>query len=522
MLVIAAQAATVPTVPTISVVAVTGNTVTLGLVTPSTETVFGVLGYDIYKSSNGFLYDKIATVVDLPYIAPGLSSGVSYQFIARGVSAAPGSYRSGPSAAVVGTTTGGVITPTRRIFRGWFVALQEGQMNTPLPDAGYVGIPNGGTVTGTYPTNVATGALVSNAGPVASGVNALVIRYEWKELDNGDGTFNFTRPDKEIAQCRALGVGLYMLIVVRTFNGLTADKNPLPPDLVTFAETFSTSSDGWQTWRWSPTVLQRFQQLCNAIGARYDLDPNFAGIATQETSTGNVNGRTPNAGNYTVSLGALGNYVGTDTYSSAGFTTALQTEIKIVGTACPNSRGLHYNNFIQGDSVAQLLVDALSIAIIAQTYGAIWAGPDLVTDLEPGNINGRCYPTYQKYHNGSNGILHPGLTGCSIQNAEWTGGSPGQTPVVAVPPGPRNPSLYDLFNWATASNTYPTSSTSGARDHRSISASPSPLNLDVIIGDWHTVANANGDKFNTTAVGTYGLVQIMAQHPTLGTVTPNP
>lgn len=524
MLVIAAQAATVPTAPTINVVSVTGNTVTLGLVAASTETVFGVLGYDIYKSSNGFLYDKVATVVDLPYIVPGLTSGATYQFIARGVSAAPGSYRSGPSAAVVGTTTGGVITPTRRIYADWGMAISPAQVGNRPQDApgAFHGIPNGGTVTGTYPTNVATGGVVSNVGPVCSGVTYLTTRHNWNELDNGDGTYNWAHTDYILAQARGLGVGVYFVILTRTFNVTVSgvDQNPVPADLAAYCEVYTGSGggNGYQVWRWSPTVLARWQTFINAMGARYDADPFFAGIGTQETSTGGANGAAVahGTGNYTVSLGALGNFVGSDVYSSTGFTAALEMEKAIIGTASPSSRGLPFNNFIQNDTVAELLVDALSIAIVAQTYGSMWGFPDSVTDLEPGNINGRVYPTVQKYKNGSNGIAHPGLTFGAIQPAEWTAQGPAQTPAVAFPPGPLNPSLQDLYNWLKQTNTYPTSLSTGARDHRPTSASPSPLNVDSILADYRPSASFGAHPNFSD------LVPIIQAHPILRTVTPNP
>lgn len=423
------------------------------------------------------------------------------------------------------------LPPARRIYADWGIAISPSQSNSRPQDApaSFVGIPNGGHVTGTYVPgsttgNKATGAVVSNLGPVCSGVSYVTCRHNWgglHGLDNGDGTYNWAYTDAEIAQARALNVGVYFVILTRTFNVTVSgfDQNPAPVDLATnYCEIYTGNNTGYQIARWSPTVLRRFQQFIIALGARYDLDPNFAGVGTQETSTGSAVGGA--AGNYTVSLGALGNFVGQDKYDSAGFTSALQMERRIIGTACPHARELPYNNFINNDNTnAALLADALSIAIVAQQYGAMWGFPDSVTDQEPGNIVGKVYPTVQKYHLGTNGIAHPGLTFGAIQPAEWTAQNPAQNPAVAFPPGPLNPSLKDLYNWLKQTNTYPTSLSTGARDH-SPTATPvsqrSPLNVDSILADYRPVASFGG----TLNFG--DLFPIIQAHPILRTVTPNP
>lgn len=528
--VLAGQAATVPTAPAINVVSVTNASVTIGLTAPSVEGVFGILGYDIYQSSDGgFFYKRIATVVDLPYIVSGLTSGQSYKFQARGVSAAGGAYRSAPSAPVTGATTGGgPPPPTRRIYADWGIAISPAQANTRPQDPPntFIGIPNGGTVTGVYPNNVAHGGVVSNNGPVCSGVKYVTCRLNWggvNGLDNGDGTYNWAYPDAMLAQARGLNVGIYFVILTRTFNVTAggADQNPAPADLQSYCQVYTGSNNtGYQIYRWSPTVVARLYTFMLAMGARYNADPNLAGIGTQETATGGANGGAVShgTGSYSVSLGTLGAFTGSDVYSSAGFTSALQMERRIVGTAFPNARELPFNNFVQGDSNAQQLIDMLSIATVAQQYGAMWTNPDLVTDQEPGNLIGTVYPTTQKYHNGSNGIAAPGLTCAAMQPAEWTAIGPAQTPRVNYPPGPLNPSLQDLYNMATASATYATSLSTGARDHSPTApvSQRSPLKVDSILADYRPRTQfATSPNFDD-------LVPIIAAHPVLRAVTPNP
>jgi hypothetical protein len=521
MFVIVGQRATVPTAPTISSSTVTTNSVTLTLAAASAEPIFGVLGYDIEMSLDAITYTRVATVVDMPYIVSGLLSGVTYRFRARGVDNTAGAYRSQPSNVVAITTTGGGPPPPgRRFFGGWYVAIAPSQQSGTPPG----GIPNGGTVTGTYPNATVSGATVSNSGPVCSGVSCVVTRKNWSDMDNGDGTYNWVQTDKEMAQAKALGVALFIIVIVRTFDGngtLGDGTNPMPADIAAYADPFIDSANpslsGYQGYRWSPTVIARLQTFCNAMGARYDLDPTFAGIATQETATGNTTGHaiSHGTGNYTVTLtNGLGNFTSSDVYSVSNFALALIMESRIIAAACPHARHLLYENFTNGDNSSATLG---TVAVAVQPLGTIWCGPDMVTDAEPGNINTRCYPNYTHYHNGTNGVPAPGLTACAIQAAEWTGKSPAQK---ATPPTPLV-SMQDLYNWATASYTYTQPGTYNdavkPRDHRTGKPGASPLNLDIIITDWHITGSP---QFND--ISGAGVVPIIAAHPTFGTVTPNP
>lgn len=520
MLVLVGQKATVPTTPTISTSNVTTSSVEIDLTTPSSEPINGVLGYDIEISLDAITYTRIATVVNLPYIVSGLLSGTTYRFRARGVDAA-GDYRSQISnVAAITTTGGGPPPPTRRYFPGWCISVSPAQSGTRPQDApgAFVGIPNGGTVTGTYPNNTAKGALVSNAGPVSNAVASVNVRFNWggtNGLDNGDGTYNWAHTDAVMAQARALNVGVFFVILSRTFSVTVGgvDQNPAPADLVAYSEVYTSGSNtGYQLWRWSPHVLQRFAAFIAALGARYNGDPNFAGVGTQETATGGANGGTNSS--YTVAIGSglgLGNFTGNDFYTPQGFTDAILMESKIIAAACPNARHLLFQNFISGTTNSDATAKLLTVAVAAQPLGTIWCCPDLVTDQEPGNINGRVYPNYPKYANGTGGVPAPGITAASIQPAEWTGGTPAQT---AATPSP-NPYLPDLYNWMTSTNTYPVlgGANLNARDHRPASASPSPLTLAMCLADWHTTGNPN---FTTD------LVPIMAAHPTFSSLVPNP
>ncbi len=306
---------------------------------------------------------------------------------------------------------------------------------------------------------------ISEAGPVSPGVSGIVLRYPWKDVDNDDGTFNWARMDKELAQCAVLGVQWVAMLTVKTFDDTTAAPPSLLPFTTVFASTGGGGHGGSMMWRWHKTVLDRFRILVNAIGRRYDGHPNFAGIATQETANGGVND-----GGYTPLV----------------YLAALKTESDIISAGVPSGRHFAYINYMSGVNNAEGTALLLDFAAYVQKNGVIIGGPDLVLS---GSVVDRCYPIYKAVHNGVAPVAAPGPTFCSVQSAEWTG----------VPPGSPQ-TMQTLFNYGTG---------------RQPDGSASPLKLDIIIWDWYNAdAGTFGQKYNPAASS------IIAKSPTFGTYVP--
>src|ERR1700722_8750552 len=102
---------TPPTSPVISVGSPTNTSLKITLVTPSSEPVRGVSGYDIERSTNNFLtWIVVASNVSansFPYTdADALSPGTEYYYRLRGVDNHTPAYRSQESNVATGTTTG--------------------------------------------------------------------------------------------------------------------------------------------------------------------------------------------------------------------------------------------------------------------------------------------------------------------------------------------------------------------------------------------------------------------------------
>lgn len=398
-----------------------------------------------------------------------------------------------------GTTPGPPIV--QRFLPGHYIAIRPSQITG-------AGLPNCGTYSPS--TGVVTGGLASNAGPAcmssADGKSGnlltpvFVVRFNWNAIETTAGNFDYSLPDKYLAQAANLGVALEMLIIERTFDGLTAPgganppTNPMPADIASFADVFTTGSSGnqrwgYQGWRWSPTVRSRFDNLCKKLGARYDTNVFFAGIATQETSTGNATGGS--AGTYTV-----GTYTGSDNYTLAGFIQGLDDESDSIENWCPHTKPFHYQNFINNGGATDLRTYATHV----QPNGAWFGGPDLVTGVSGNaNIVNNCYPNYTLYHNGTSPIPGKGPTFCSAQSGEFNGTGVGDSPA----------NMANLFNYGTSSFTCkPANGFSGALDW----TSGSPLNLDAIVWDYEP--RSTGQNY------TASIVPIMKLKPTFGTFSP--
>jgi len=441
------------------------------------------------STSLGGPYTTIATQASGTYVDSGLASSTYYYY--RAAAIVSDGRQTVWSTIRSQNTASGDPTSTRRFAPGHYVTLARSQSYSgATPDTGQ------GTYTGIAPTTI------SDSGPVTSDTAGVVMRQRWGDLEKTGtaGVYDFSNVSADLARMATISANAgktvlyFLLIEQRTFTGTTYGDNPMPPYLIstadggtgttTYATTFTSgASSGWQGWRWHPTVLPRFQALCNALGAAFDSNPYWGGIGTQETSNGGITTQ----GGYTP-----------DVYQAA-----LKTESDYVTNAMTNGRHLWYFNFMSGTTNADATSRLLDVAAHIRSNGAIVGGPDLVTS---GSITTRCYPNYTKYHNGTttfyDGSPGPALTGptfCCVQQSEWTAnGSPaGQA------------YMTDLYNYGTSSFTY--KAVDNGTDHTG-----GPLNLDIIIWNWQTSA-ATGNfnqKYNPDSSS------IQHAHPTFGTWAP--
>lgn len=526
------------------------------------DQIFNATTYNLYRQGV-----RIVTgLTDLSYTDTGLDSGTAYTYTLTSVNSRAG--ESTPSASSIATTPS--VVATRRYAGGHYIAF-----NGPLTAAG---IPNGGTVTGTYPNATVSGALVSNSGPaVRSSADGrtgnlvtagFVIRHNWNELEPSQGTYSYTRMDKELAQCRALGVPAVFVIMVRTFTGTTtatftgnlrnavsgtldAASDALIPN-GTYGVSFS-NGDVRSNVIVAGNAVSWSGPLTQGIGAITTGDMNlvsnlplpaylqaFAEPFKQNVGTGPTGGwqvwrwsPTIRAA-YDVLCRNLANRYNDDIYFAGMGTQETATNspnggsgtIYTVGnytgadqyTAARYAQGLND----EGDSIANhftkgrgfhfhnFLTGGASLlnayGAYVQPLGAWFGGPDLVTGTTGNaNIVTNCYPRIKLYHDGSAPVPNRGPTFESVQHGEWNGSGVGDAPAV----------LGNLLNYATSSfRCTPANGYAGALDWSPGNAAgrTSPLNVDAIMWDYE--AGAGRPNF------TQDLVPIMKSFPTFGTFVP--
>ena len=111
---------------------------------------------------------------------------------------------------------------------------------------------------------------------IKPGVIGIMKRYTWRSLEPTLGNYNFTELQSDLNWAKAHGMRLIAMIEDKTFKL----ERPTPAYLDSY--TPRNRAGGYTVVRWSPYVVERMNALTKAIG-RFDSNPAFEGIATQET-----------------------------------------------------------------------------------------------------------------------------------------------------------------------------------------------------------------------------------------------
>ena len=200
------------------------------------------------------------------------------------------------------------------------------------------------------------------------GVVGLVKRYTWRSLETAQGVYSFAALKSDVAWCASHGLHFIMIIEDKTF---TIEK-PGPAYLDKY--DVRNRAGGYTMIRWNSTVVSRFNALTRAIGAQFDKNSAFEGIATQETALG-LDSST---------LNQFG-------YSATKYRDAL---INVLGTAAsnmPNSRVVWFMNFLVG---GQQYIANIASAVAAK--GVVMGGPDVWPDNK--SLQSKVYPFYTQFY----------------------------------------------------------------------------------------------------------------------------
>jgi hypothetical protein len=203
---------------------------------------------------------------------------------------------------------------------------------------------------------------------VRPGVVGIVKRYTWLSLEPTEGAYHFSTVASDLAWAAANGMRLIMFIEDKTF----VFERPNPPYLDAY--TPRNRAGGYTMVRWAPTVVTRFNALVKALGAQFDSNKNFEGIATQETSL-SLDAPTLKAFGYTPEK-YRDSYINTLTTSTASL---------------PTSRVFWFMNFLVGN---QAYISSIANAVAST--GVVMGGPDVWPDNQ--SLQSVTYPLYKQFY----------------------------------------------------------------------------------------------------------------------------
>lgn len=236
------------------------------------------------------------------------------------------------------------------------------------------------------------------------GMQAVQIRWNWNEINPTGSTFDFgpvksSYADTErsvrsdVWRCSLNNSRLIAMVEDKTF-GNPAGPNPVPadlqgnPDYVQFIDTDSSGGDGYCACRWNAVVQARWQAMIQAFGDAFDGNPNFYGIAFQETATGYSQAQRDATG-----------------YTDVKYRDALIAMLKKASDAFPTSQVFWYTNFFPTpatDFRIEEVCDALKVYGNGNS-GINHGGPDILPDNA--SIAARVYPRFGDPPDGSFGEL---------------------------------------------------------------------------------------------------------------------
>jgi hypothetical protein len=111
--------------------------------------------------------------------------------------------------------------------------------------------------------------------PAVRGVNK---GYYWADLEPQKGAYNFSGIKADLDFLRQHHKQLVVFIKDKTFN---PGRSPLPGYLSNDA---LPNLHGFTAKRWDPLVVERLVALVQALAKEFNPDPNFEGIALQESA----------------------------------------------------------------------------------------------------------------------------------------------------------------------------------------------------------------------------------------------
>ncbi len=209
---------------------------------------------------------------------------------------------------------------------------------------------------------------------VKPGMKGIVKRYPWRDLEPTEGQYDFSQIESDLMLVASQGMQLIVLIVDKTFQFDAAHPIPTPDYLSGDQHIRPNKPGGFTAVRWSPLMLARMNALIVALGNRFDANPNFEGIATQESAPGMETADRIDTG-----------------YTPEKYRDALISCLTSATQSMPHSRVFWSMNFLpDGQSYLS------DIASAVQSLGVVMGGPDVLPDSDP--LIRLTYPLYTEFN----------------------------------------------------------------------------------------------------------------------------
>jgi hypothetical protein len=203
---------------------------------------------------------------------------------------------------------------------------------------------------------------------LTKGITGVQMRYRWAELEPEQDHYDFAAIARDLDAAKSAGVQLVVLIEDKSFT-----EDVPTPAYMNGKYTVSNHHRGYSTLRWDPFVVERLEQLVAKLGAQFDCNPNFEGVAFQESS--------PSLDD--AELDASG-------YTPEKYRDALISMLRSAATSVPRSRVFWYMNFLPRN---QRYVGDIAKAVIGT--GVAMGGPDILPDNRA--LQKRVYPYYDEF-----------------------------------------------------------------------------------------------------------------------------
>jgi len=185
--------------------------------------------------------------------------------------------------------------------------------------------------------------------------------YTWRQLESEEGKYDFSAIEGDLAYLHKRNQRLVLEVWDTTFQN---DENPAPDYLLAGAAFkggivhSQQFPHGARIKRWIPAVMDRYLLLVQALGKRFDGDPDFAGFIHTETA---IEGKGPEF----------------DDFSPAVYDEQMRRLVVDSRQAFPTTPVILDGNWYPYKGPEGLA----DLARLALSHGVGWGGPDLC----PGN-----------------------------------------------------------------------------------------------------------------------------------------